>query len=531
MSDSTTGLRPIKRVLISVYDKTGLIEVAQGLHDEGVEIVSTGGSARAITAAGLPVTAVEDITGFGECLDGRVKTLHPAVHAGLLADQSNPDHVQQLADLGIAGFDALVSNLYPFQQTLAAGGTFEECVEQTDIGGPAMLRAAAKNHGSVAVITEPGQYEELLAAARGEGFSLAQRRRFAAKTFSHTASYDTAVATWLLAQSAEDQQDKLLPEWLGANWERLDVLRYGENPHQQAAVYTSGRGGVANAEQLNGKAMSFNNYVDTDAAVRAAYDHGDVPTCAIIKHANPCGIAIGDDIADAYRKAHACDPQSAFGGIIATNRIVTKAMADAMDGVFTEVIAAPAYDEDALAVLTAKKNLRVLKTVKDPVADRGSEYRPISGGLLVQERDLVDAELPGEFGGDHHRRWKLVAGVEVDDDTKWDLQFAWSAVRAVKSNGILLAKDGAAVGVGMGQVNRVDSCNLAVSRAGAERAAGAVAASDAFFPFADGLQILLDAGVKAVVAPGGSIRDDEVIAAANAAGVSMYFTGTRHFAH
>lgn len=524
---TTNDRRAIKRVLVSVYDKAGLVELGKALHDAGVEVVSTGGSARALTDAGVPVTKIEDVTGFPEMLDGRVKTLHPKVHGGLLADMRNPDHVAALEEHGIAGFDALVSNLYPFQETLASGAAFDECVEQIDIGGPAMLRAAAKNHASVAVITSPAQYDALIEAARGEGFTEAERRVFAAKTYAHTATYDTAVASWLTGESATSEQDAALPAWIGATYTRSDVLRYGENPHQGAALYVSGSEGVANAEQLHGKPMSYNNYVDTDAAVRAAYDHGDQPTCAVIKHANPCGIAVSDTIEDAHAKAHECDPISAFGGIVATNREVTVAMAEKLENIFTEVVAAPSFEQGALDILTQKKNLRLL-TLQRGTVDH-LERRPISGGLLVQERDAIDADIDG--GGDDAEHWKLVSGEPADDATIADLQFAWRAVRAVKSNGILLARGGASVGVGMGQVNRVDSCHLAVTRAGEERAKGSVAASDAFFPFPDGLKILLDAGVKAVVAPGGSIRDEDVIAAANEAGVTMYFTGVRHFAH
>lgn len=532
---TNTGQRPIRRALISVYDKTGLESLAKALHDQGVELVSTGGSAAALEKLGLPVTKVEDLTGFPECLDGRVKTLHPRVHAGLLADTTNPDHVKQLDDLHVASFDLLVSNLYPFTQTVASGAPVADCIEQIDIGGPAMLRAGAKNHDTVAVITNPGQYDAVIEAARGEGFTVADRQRFAAETYAHTAAYDVAVANWMLSEVTDTSDGTGFPHFAGATYQRSESLRYGENPHQKAALYIDGTPGIAGAEQLNGKAMSYNNYLDTDAALRAARDHGDQPTCAVVKHNNPCGIAVGSDIAEAHKKAHACDPVSAFGGIIAVNRPVTKALADQLDGVFTEVIAAPSYDQDALDVLTAKKNLRVL--VVDPAAweSRPHETRPITGGLLVQELDRVDAVVTDEqgqtTGGDDTTNWTLVSGEAADEATLADLQFAWRAVRATKSNGILLANDGASVGVGMGQVNRVDSCNLAVSRAGEDRARGSVASSDAFFPFADGLQILLDAGVRAVVAPGGSVRDEEVIAAAQEAGVTMYFTGTRHFAH
>ncbi len=515
--------RAVRRALVSVYDKTGLEALTQALHEAGVAIVSTGSTAARIAAAGVPVTAVEELTGFPECLDGRVKTLHPAVHAGILADRRLPDHVRQLDELGIEAFDLVVSNLYPFTETVASGATPDECVEQIDIGGPSMVRAAAKNHPSVAVVTSPDQYDDVVRAVRGNGFSLAQRQSLAAAAFRHTAAYDVAVATWMGAVLAPDAEHPGLPVWVGGAWQRTSVLRYGENPHQGAALYADGGPGLAAAEQLHGKEMSYNNFVDADAALRAAYDL-DGPAVAIIKHANPCGIATGTDIAAAHAKAHACDPVSAFGGVIAANRRVTLAMAEQVAEVFTEVVLAPGYDDDALEVLRRKKNVRllVLEHVR-PVA--AVELRQVTGGLLVQQRDLVDA------AGDDPATWTLAAGAPVDDAVLADLVFAWRAVRSVKSNAILLARDGASVGVGMGQVNRVDSCRLAVERAGAERAAGAVAASDAFFPFADGLQVLLDAGVRAVVQPGGSIRDDEVVAAARAAGASLYLTGTRHFAH
>ena len=518
---------PIRRALISVYDKTGLEELARGLHAAGVAIVSTGSTAARIAATGVPVTPVEQLTGFPECLDGRVKTLHPKVHAGLLADRRLPDHVAQLVELEIEPFDLLVSNLYPFTATVASGATADECVEQIDIGGPSMVRGAAKNHPSVAVVVDPARYPEVLAAVADGGFTLAQRQRLAVDAFVHTASYDIAVASWMGNVLTPTDDGTGFPAWVGGTWDRAAVLRYGENPHQPAALYRSpagsGRSGLAQAEQLHGKEMSYNNYLDTDAAWRAAHDHGDVPTVAIIKHANPCGIAVGTDVADAHAKALACDPVSAYGGVVATNRTVTQAMAERLAEVFTEVLAAPDFDAGALAVLTRKKNLRLLRVGGAP--GPGAEVRPISGGLLMQLVDRIDA------AGDDPTTWTLVSGTAADPATLADLAFAWRAVRAVKSNAILLAHGGASVGVGMGQVNRVDSCRLAVERAGAERARGAVAASDAFFPFADGLQVLLDAGVRAVVQPGGSVRDDEVIAAAVAAGVTMYLTGTRHFAH
>jgi phosphoribosylaminoimidazolecarboxamide formyltransferase/IMP cyclohydrolase len=510
-----------------VYDKSGLEELVRGLHDAGVTLVSTGGSAALIEGLGLPVTKVEDLTGFPECLDGRVKTLHPRVHAGILADRRLESHVQQLADLEVEPFDLVVSNLYPFTQTVESGATPDECVEQIDIGGPSMVRAAAKNHPSVAIVTSPQRYADVLGAVAAGGFTLEERKRLAAEAFVHTASYDVAVASWMGNVLTDTSDGAGFPAWMGGTWERQDVLRYGENPHQSAAIYRTGHGpaGLAGAEQLHGKEMSYNNYVDTDAARRAAYDF-DEPAVAVIKHANPCGIAVGADIAEAHRRAHACDPVSAFGGVIAANRPVSVAMAEQVAEVFTEVIVAPAYEDGAVEVLARKKNIRIL--VCEPLERGGVETRPVSGGLLVQQRDAVDAAT--ETGGDDPSSWTLVTGEAASDDVLADLAFAWKACRAAKSNAILLAKDGAAVGIGMGQVNRVDSCRLAVTRAD-DRAAGSVAASDAFFPFEDGPQILIDAGVTAIVQPGGSVRDELTVEACKAAGVTMYFTGTRHFFH
>ncbi len=517
----------VRRALISVYDKTGLEELAQGLHDCGVEIVSTGSTAARIRDLGVPVTPVDQVTGFPEILGGRVKTLHPHVHAGLLADQNDPSHVSTIEELQIAAFQLLVVNLYPFRETVASGAAEPEIIEQIDIGGPAMVRASAKNHGSVAVVVDPARYGEVLDAVRAGGFDLAARQRLAVDAFRHTAAYDIAVASWLGNVVAPDDmvegESSGFPGWIAASWERAAVLRYGENPHQRAALYVAPGGlGLAQADQLSGKEMSYNNYVDADAARRAAYDF-DEPCVAIIKHANPCGIAVGADIAEAHRKANACDPVSAYGGVIATNRPVTAAMAAQLADIFTEVIVAPSFEDDALDALSAKKNLRLL-VASGPTPGPVTELRPISGGLLLQDADRLQAP------GDDPANWTLVAGEPADETALSDLAFAWRAIRAVKSNAILLARQGATVGVGMGQVNRVDSCRLAVSRA-ADRAAGSVAASDAYFPFADGLQVLLDAGVRAVVQPGGSIRDAETIAAANVAGVTMYLTGARHFAH
>ncbi len=526
----------VKRALISVSDKTGLLELAAALAAAGVEIVSTGSTASSMRDAGYSVTDVSAVTGFPESLDGRVKTLHPGVHAGLLADQRLAAHRDQLVDLGIEAFDLAVVNLYPFRETVASGADAALVVENIDIGGPALVRASAKNHANVAIVVSPARYPEVIGALAAGGTTLAQRRDLAAEAFAHTAAYDAAVADWFAANAGGigDAADSVLPTSLSVNADLVSELRYGENSHQKAALYSVGGGsGIAQATLLHGKEMSYNNYVDADAALRAAWDFTE-PAVAIIKHANPCGIAVAgastvevsvdqavDSIADAHARAHACDPVSAFGGVIAANRPVTLAMANSVKDIFTEVLVAPSFDDDALAVLTTKKNLRLLQ-LPGGYAREVLEVRQVSGGFLAQSTDIVSSRVDVP--------WTLVTGHEADAATLADLEFAWTACRAVKSNGILLANDGASVGVGMGQVNRVDSCHLAVERAG-ERARGAVAASDAFFPFADGLQVLLDAGVRAVVQPGGSVRDQEVIDAANAAGVTMYFTGERHFFH
>lgn len=528
------GRKTIRRALISVYDKTGLEDLARALFDANVEIVSTGSTATRIAELGIPVTPVDQLTGFPECLEGRVKTLHPHVHAGILADTRKSDHCTQLADLRVAPFELVVVNLYPFSETVASGADFDACVEQIDIGGPSMVRAAAKNHPSVAVVVDPARYGDVAAALAAGGFTLAERTSLAVAAFQHTAAYDVAVATWLGEQQitqAFDDKPAGFPQWRGNTYELSHELRYGENPHQAAALYvgqSAAGAGLAQATQLHGKEMSYNNYTDADAAWRAAWDH-DRPCVAIIKHANPCGIAVSEEsIVAAHQAAHACDPVSAYGGVIAANREVTVEMANQVAGIFTEVIIAPSYEEGAVAVLSAKKNLRVLQAPQP--AEQKFESREISGGVLVQQRDLLTA------AGDNPDTWKLVAGPAASPELLRELEFAWRAVRAVKSNAILLAKDGATVGVGMGQVNRVDAAKLAVERANTlagdeQRAVESVAASDAFFPFADGFEILAAAGVTAVVQPGGSIRDDEVIAAAEKAGVTMYLTGARHFAH
>ena len=507
-------VKVIRRALLSVYDKTRLLEIGKLLSDAGIEILSTGSTAAQLASAGIPVQEVSAYTGFPEIMGGRVKTLHPRVHSGILADQNNPQHMEAIADLDIAPFDLVIINLYPFAATIASGADFAECIEQIDIGGPSMLRGAAKNHGSVAVISQTSQYDGLIDAIKAGGFTLAQRQRLALEVFRTTAEYDLTIANWL----AEGQE---LPEWFGRIYHRESSLRYGENPHQSAAIYSGGAPGIVNAVQLHGKEMSFNNYTDADAAWRAALDHSD-PCVAIIKHANPCGIATAIEIASAHKKAHECDPVSAFGGVVAANREVTLEMATQLSEIFTEVVIAPSYSAGAVELLSKKPSIRILQCGIQKIS--AVEMRPVSGGALLQQMDLIDAP------GDSPANWKQVSGQSVDATVMKELEFAWRSVRAVKSNAILLSSNGASVGIGMGQVNRVDSARLAVTRAG-DRVKGSVAASDAFFPFADGLQILIDAGVSAVVQPGGSVRDEEVIAAAQNAGIAMFFTGTRHFSH
>jgi len=508
--------KPIRRALLSVYDKDRLLELGQVLADAGVEILSTGSTAKTLSDAGITVTEVSNYTGFPEIMGGRVKTLHPRVHSGILADQSNPDHLAAIKELDIEPFDLVVINLYPFLKTIMSGAKFEDCIEQIDIGGPSMLRGAAKNHGSVAVLCQESQYDAAIAAIKAGGFTAQERKNLALEVFRTTAEYDLTIASWLGTTISTD-----VPDWLGLIWKRQNSLRYGENPHQSAAVFAGGPPGIVSALQSHGKEMSFNNYTDADAAWRAALDHSE-PCVAIIKHANPCGVAVGSDIADAYAKAHACDSVSAFGGVVAANRTVTVAMAEPLSQVFTEVIIAPDYEPAALEILMKKPSIRILTNPITRISPL--EMRPISGGILVQETDLINAQ------GDSTANWRQVTGAPVSAEVLADLEFAWRAVRAVKSNAILLARGGAAVGIGMGQVNRVDSAKLAVDRAG-DRVKGSVAASDAFFPFADGLEILTNAGVAAIVQPGGSVRDEEVIAAAQKAGVAMFFTGTRHFSH
>jgi len=531
----------VRRALISVSDKTGLLDLAKALDAQGVSIVSTGSTAKTIANAGIAVTEVSQVTGFPESLDGRVKTLHPKVHGGLLADLRLLDHENQLRELEIEPFELVVVNLYPFIETVASGAKGDAVIEQIDIGGPAMVRASAKNHANVAIVVDPASYAEIIDSLGKGGTTLAQRRVLAANAFAHTARYDSAVADWFANEidaqwrkdagqdSSTEGKNVGFPQTFKVEAELSNVLRYGENSHQAGALYrTNGAdavSGIAQARLLGGKEMSFNNYVDADAALRAAFDHLE-PAVAIVKHANPCGIALGDPkaadpIADAHANAYVCDSTSAFGGVIAANRQITKTMANQIASSFSEVVIAPSFEFEALEILTKKQNMRILQLPSN-YSREALELRQISGGLLVQQ--------PDNFSGLTTAGWTLASGAPASEDVMRDLVFAWRACRAVKSNGILLAKNGASVGIGMGQVNRVDSCRLAVERA-AGRAKGAVAASDAFFPFADGLQVLIDAGVTAVVQPGGSKRDPEVIAAAEAAGVTMYFTGERHFFH
>jgi phosphoribosylaminoimidazolecarboxamide formyltransferase / IMP cyclohydrolase len=516
-----------KRALVSVSDKTGLLDLAKALVTHGVEIVSTGSTAKQIADSGLPVVEVSQVTGFPESLDGRVKTLHPKIHGGLLADLRLKDHAQELEALGIEPFELVVVNLYPFVQTIAAGAKGDEAIEQIDIGGPAMVRASAKNHANVAIVVNPAHYGRVIEAIGQGGTTLAFRRELAQAAFTHTAQYDSAVSSWMAAEFASDAPQSSFGSSIDQHFDLVSPLRYGENSHQSAALYGQAGAvpGIAQAKQLGGKEMSYNNYVDVDAALRAAFDFNE-PAVAIIKHANPCGVAVApkgsaDPIAAAHLRAHETDPVSAFGGVIAANRTVTAQMATQVAEIFTEVIAAPGFESQAIEILSKKKNLRILELSGGYLRPK-TEFRQISGGALVQQSD--------GFESMDSSSWTLVSGAAASESVLRDLEFAWRACRAVKSNAILLAKDLAAVGIGMGQVNRVDSCRLAVSRAG-DRVVGSVAASDAFFPFADGLQVLLDAGVKAVVQPGGSVRDEEVIAAATAAGVTMYFTAERHFYH
>ncbi|MBV9077378.1 MAG: bifunctional phosphoribosylaminoimidazolecarboxamide formyltransferase/IMP cyclohydrolase [Methylobacteriaceae bacterium] len=527
-----TDLRRVSRALLSVSDKAGLVPFAQALAARGVELVSTGGTRAGLAEAGLPVRDVSDLTGYPEMMDGRVKTLHPSVHGGLLAIRSNPEHQAAMLAHGIGGIDLLVVNLYPFEATVAAGRGYDECVENIDIGGPAMIRAAAKNHADVAVVVDGADYEAVLADLQTyEALTLTLRRRLAQKAYARTAAYDAAISNWLAREIADEA-----PSYRAIGGSLVEAMRYGENPHQSAAFYRGPetRAGVATARQVQGKALSFNNVNDTDAAYECAaeFDPARTAAVAIVKHANPCGVAEGATLAEAYEKALRCDPVSAFGGIVAVNRRLDAEAARRIVEIFTEVIIAPDADEDAVAIVAAKKNLRLLLAgdLPDPRAP-GLAVRTVAGGFLAQARDAAvvdDMEL------------KVVTRRAPSATELADLRFAFRVAKHVKSNAIVYARDGATVGIGAGQMSRVDSSRIAAWKAAeAAKAAGlaetlakgSVVASDAFFPFADGLLAAAEAGATAVIQPGGSVRDAEVIAAADEAGLAMVFTGHRHFRH
>jgi phosphoribosylaminoimidazolecarboxamide formyltransferase/IMP cyclohydrolase len=506
----------VKRTLISVADKTGLIELASGLDELGFELVSTGSTAEAIRGAGIGVVAVAEVTGHPEILGGRVKTLHPKIHGGILADRRDPDHVRQLEEMGIEPFDLVVVNLYPFRETVAAGASPDEIVEQIDIGGPAMVRAAAKNFESVGIVVSPERYEVVLKELRDAGeLSRESRRALAAEAFRHTASYDTAIAAWF-AQGDPGE----LPAALLLAFQKVQDLRYGENPHQRAALYRApdGPGAMHSAEVLQGKEMSFNNWLDAESAVALA-NQLDGVACVIVKHNNPCGAAIADTLAEAYRKAFASDEVSAFGGVVAVNRELDGTAAKAIADVFTEVVVAPSYSAEARDVLADKKNLRLLTATVAPPTQ--PDVRVIPGGALVQDHDAV-TETQADM--------KVATSRQPTSDEWRDLLFAWTVAARVKSNAIVFAKDLATVGVGAGQMSRVDSVELASRKAG-ERARDAVMASDAFFPFRDGIDAAAAAGITAVIQPGGSVRDDEILQAAEEQGMAMVITGRRHFRH
>ncbi len=527
------GLRRIGRALLSVSDKTGLVSFATALAQHGAALVSTGGTARALAQAGLAVSEAADVTGFPEMMDGRVKTLHPAIHGGLLAIRENPEHEAAMLAHRIAPIDLVAINLYPFEQTLARGAAFDECIENIDIGGPAMIRSAAKNHNDVVVIVDPEDYAEVLRemAAHGGATTLALRRKLAQKAFARTGAYDAAISSWLAVEIGDPA-----PKYRALGGVRAEILRYGENPHQSAAFYRTPeqRAGVATARQVQGKHLSYNNINDTDAAFElvAEFDPALGAAVAIIKHANPCGVGQGLSLAQAYDKALACDPVSAFGGIIAVNRRLDAEAARALVRIFTEVIIAPEADEEAIALIGAKKNLRLLLTggLPDPRAP-GLTLKTVAGGFLAQSRDNANVD---------DMDLRVVTRRAPSLAELADLKFAFRVAKHVKSNAIVYARDGASVGIGAGQMSRVDSSRIAAAKAleAALRlglphslARGAVVASDAFFPFADGLIAAAEAGVTAVIQPGGSVRDDEVIAAADAAGLAMVFTGVRHFRH
>jgi len=519
---------PIRRALLSVSDKTGIVEFGRFLADQGVELLSTGGTAKMLAEAGVPVKEVSEHTGFPEIMDGRVKTLQPSIHGGLLAVRNNSEHQKAMTDHNIAAIDLLCVNLYPFEETLAGGASYDDCVENIDIGGPAMIRAAAKNHGDVTVVVEPEDYQRVMEEmSANSGTTLLETRKFLAqRAYARTAAYDAAISTWFA-----DETDQMWPKRLSFAGEMKQTMRYGENPHQAAAFYVNGdsRPGVANAVQLQGKELSYNNLNDTDAAYELVAEF-ESTACAIIKHANPCGVAVGDSLVEAYKRAYSCDQESAFGGIVALNRPLDLVTATEIIKVFTEVIIAPSVNDDALKLLSSKKNVRVLTTgsLPDPSAS-GRTVKMLAGGLLVQGRDN---DLVSDL--------KVVTTKAPTDAQMADMKFAYTVAKHVKSNAIVYVKDGMSVGIGAGQMSRVNSCRIAAFRA--EQAAkasgvdhswaiGSVVASDAFFPFSDGLLEAVEAGATAVIQPGGSIRDDEVIEAANKAGVAMVFTGMRHFRH
>ena len=515
-----SDVRPVRRALLAVFDKAGVVELARGLRELGVELVSSGGTAAALGEAGLEVTPVEEVTGSPEMLDGRVKTLHPRIHAGILADRRRPEHEAQLGEHGIAPFDLVVVNLYPFRETVASGAGEEDVIERIDIGGPAMVRAAAKNHASVGVVVSPRRYGEVLSEIRRDGgLSLQTRRALAAEAFAHTAAYDAAVAAWFAEREASAGA---LPGFVGLALEKAADLRYGENPHQRGALFaTSGGPGVLGGARVlvEGKEMSFNNWLDVDAAYALAAELPGPAAAVIVKHNNPCGAAVGGTLAEAYGRAFASDTVSAFGGIVAFNREADADAARAMADVFTEVVVAPSFTDDALEAFGARRGLRV---VEAPLRlPGGLDVRPIAGGALVQDRDLA-TELREEME---------VASARDPSDEEWrDLLFAWVVAMRVKSNAIVLASDLATVGIGAGQMSRVDASWLAVRKAG-DRAKGSVMASDAFFPFPDAVEVAADAGVTAVIHPGGSIRDADVLAAAEERGMAVVLTGRRHFRH
>jgi phosphoribosylaminoimidazolecarboxamide formyltransferase/IMP cyclohydrolase len=514
-----SDVRPVRRALVAVYDKDGVVELARGLAELGVEVVSSGGTASALRVAGLAVTPVEDVTGFPEMLEGRVKTLHPKIHAGILADRRKAEHEAELAERGIEPFDLVVVNLYPFRETVESGASQDDVIEKIDIGGPAMVRAAAKNFASVGVVVSPGRYADVLGALRTDGgLSLETRRALAAEAFAHTAAYDAAVASWF------GSGPQGLPAFVGLAFEKVNELRYGENPHQRGALYTdsAGPGVLGGAEVLiEGKEMSFNNWLDVDAALTLAADLEPLgPAAVIVKHNNPCGAAVERSLAGAYTAALESDAVSAFGGIVALGGEADEDAARAMADVFTEVVVAPSFSEGALAAFAERKGLRVVRALLP--ARGGMDVRPVTGGALIQDRDAAPESGSADLA---------VVSARTPTDDEWrDLRFAWTVAMRVKSNAIVFARELATVGIGAGQMSRVDASFLAARKAG-DRAKGSVMASDAFFPFSDAVEVAADAGVTAVIHPGGSIRDDEVLAVAEARGMSVVVTGRRHFRH